>query len=64
MQLKKPDDFVIGTGEAHSVQEFPVDEAFKYVNLDPNKYVETNQKLFRPGKNDVLVADISKAKNI
>ena len=49
MQLKKPDDFVIGTGEAHSVQEF-VDEAFKYVNLDPNKYVETNQKLFRPGK--------------
>ena len=63
MQLKKPDDFVIGTGEAHSVQEF-VDEAFKYVNLDPNKYVETNQKLFRPGKNDVLVADISKAKKI
>jgi GDPmannose 4,6-dehydratase len=61
LQLDKPDDFVIGTGEAHSVREF-VDEAFKLVGLDPATYVEVDPKLLRPGKTSTLIADYSKAK--
>lgn len=61
MQLEKPDDFIICTGEAHSVQEF-VDEAFKIVGLDPQKYVRTNPAFLRPASNTTLIGDISKAK--
>jgi len=61
LQLKRPDDFIIGTGEAHTVREF-MEETFKLVNLDPYKYVKFDKKLFRPGKINVLIADISKAK--
>lgn len=61
MQLEKPDTFIIGTGEVHSVKEF-VDEAFACVGLDPEKYVESSQKFFRPAQNSVLQADISKAR--
>lgn len=60
LQLEKPDDFVIGTGEAHSVREF-MEEAFRLVNLDPSKYVEVDPKLLRPGKTSTLIADYSKA---
>ena len=60
MQLDRPDNFVIGTGEVHSVREF-VDEAFAYVGLNPDKYVESSQQLFRPAQNSILKADISKA---
>lgn len=63
MQLDKPDDFVIGTGEAHSVREF-VEEAFKAVGLDAKDYVESDPKLFRPGKTSTLIADYSKAKQV
>ncbi|NOS67625.1 MAG: GDP-mannose 4,6-dehydratase [Candidatus Peribacteraceae bacterium] len=61
MQLEKPDDFIIGTGEAHSVQEF-VDEAFRTVGLDAKDYVEVDPKFLRPGKTSTLIADYSKAK--
>ena len=60
LQLDKPDTFVIGTGEIHSVKEF-VDEAFAYVDLDPKKYVESNQQFFRPASNSILQADTTKA---
>jgi len=61
LQLDKPDDFVIGTGEAHSVREF-VEEAFKLVGLNAADYVEVDPKLLRPGKTSTLIADYSKAK--
>jgi len=61
LQQEKPEDFVIGTGETHSVQEF-LEEAFAYVNLDWKKYVEIDERYFRPTEVDVLLADASKAK--
>jgi len=61
LQQDEADDIVIGTGETHSVQEF-LDEAFAYVDLDPGKYVEIDQRYFRPTEVDVLLADASKAK--
>ena len=60
LQLSDPDDFVVATGEAHSVKEF-VDESFRVVNLDPKKYVISDRKFFRPTANHVLKGDISKA---
>jgi GDPmannose 4,6-dehydratase len=56
----QPDDFVIGTGEAHSVREF-LDEAFSYVNLDWHKYVQIDPRYYRPTEVDYLQADYSKA---
>ena len=61
LQQKKPDDYVIGTGETHSVEEF-TDLAFREVGLDYRKYVEIDKKFFRPAEVDLLVADCSKAK--
>lgn len=61
LQLDKPDDFIIATGETHSVEEF-VDEAFKVVDLNARKYVVSDQKLYRPTQTSVLAGDISKAK--
>jgi len=61
LQQDHPDDFVIGTGESHSVQEF-LDEAFAYVDLEPDRYVEIDQRYFRPTEVDYLLADPSKAK--
>jgi GDPmannose 4,6-dehydratase len=61
LQQDKPDDFVIGTGESHSVKEF-IQEAFSYVNLDWKKYVKIDQKYFRPTEAEALVADSAKAK--
>jgi GDPmannose 4,6-dehydratase len=61
LQLDAPDDFVIATGEAHSVREW-VDEAFSIVGLKADDYVEIDQGLLRPTKTSVLVGDISKAK--
>lgn len=62
LQLEKPDDFIIATGEAHSVQEF-VEETFKLLNLNPAQYLETDKSLFRPAKTGLLVGDTSKARN-
>lgn len=60
LQQDKPDDFVIGTGESHTVEEF-VSEAFSYIGLDWQEYVEIDPKYFRPTEVDYLEADISKA---
>jgi GDPmannose 4,6-dehydratase len=60
LQQEKGDDFVIGTGETHSVKEFVV-EAFTYAGLDWQKYVKIDEKYFRPTEVDVLLADVSKA---
>ncbi|MFM7703055.1 MAG: GDP-mannose 4,6-dehydratase [Alphaproteobacteria bacterium] len=61
LQQPTPEDFVIATGETHSVREF-LEEAFSYVNLDWQKYVEIDAKYFRPAEVDLLIGDASKAK--
>ena len=61
LQLDKPEDFVIGTGEAHFVREF-VERAFSYVDLPPEKYVKIDPRYFRPTESEELVADSKKAK--
>lgn len=61
LQHEKPDDYVIGTGETHSVQEF-VEEAFSYVGLDFEKYVKIDPKYYRPTEVENLQADPTKAK--
>ena len=63
MQQDKPDDFVIGTGEAHSVREF-LEVAFSYVDLEWQQYVEINPRFYRPSEVNYLLADASKAKRI
>lgn len=63
LQLDKPDDFVIGTGEAHSVREF-AEEAFRIVGLKADDYIEIDRKLLRPGRTSTLIADYSKAKKV
>ncbi len=60
LQQKTPDDYVIATGETHSVQEF-VDEAFQLVSLDPKKHVKIDPRYFRPTEVELLQGDASKA---
>jgi GDPmannose 4,6-dehydratase len=61
LQQDEPDDYVIATGETHSVREL-VDVAFEHVGLDPAKYVSTDPRYFRPAEVDHLIGDYSKAK--
>ncbi len=61
LQANNPDDYVIGTGETHSVQEF-VDESFTYAGLDPQKHVIIDPKYFRPTEVEALISDSAKAK--
>jgi GDPmannose 4,6-dehydratase len=61
VQQDTADDYVIGTGEAHSVQEFVV-EAFAYAGLDWQKHVTISDRYFRPLEVDVLIADTTKAR--
>jgi len=61
LQQEKPDDFVISTGETHSVKEF-VQEAFSHVDLDWEKYIKIDERFFRPAEVNVLMGDYSKAK--
>jgi GDPmannose 4,6-dehydratase len=64
LQMDEPQDFVIATGQTHSVREF-LARAFKKINIsDWEKYVLTNAKFMRPAEVDVLVGDFSKAKEI
>lgn len=63
LQQSIPDDYVIGTGEQHSVQEF-VEEAFRYVGLKWDNYVEIDKKYYRPTETDNLIANSRKAKKI
>lgn len=61
LQQDEPDDYVLGTGEAHTVKEF-VEEAFSYVGLDWRQYVEIDRRYFRPLEVDHLVANPAKAR--
>ncbi len=61
LQNDKPDDFVIGTGEAHSVREF-VEESFKYAGLNPDDYLKIDPRYFRPVEVEDLISDSAKAK--
>jgi len=63
LQQDKPDDFVIATGETHSVREF-AEKVFSKLDLDYNKYVSIDPRYFRPTEVDVLLGDASKAKKI
>jgi GDPmannose 4,6-dehydratase len=61
LQLDKPDDYVIGTAEAHSVREF-VELAFSHAGLNWKDYVVEDKDFYRPAEVNVLMADYSKAK--
>lgn len=61
MQQEKADDFVIATGETHTIKDF-LDEAFSYANLDWKKYVKIDPRYYRPSEVDLLIGDSSKAK--
>jgi GDPmannose 4,6-dehydratase len=63
LQQDKPEDFVIATGETHSVQEF-CEEAFGHVGLDWHDHVEIDKRYLRPAEVDLLLGDASKAKRI
>ncbi|HEU4768054.1 MAG TPA: GDP-mannose 4,6-dehydratase [Pyrinomonadaceae bacterium] len=61
MQAESSDDYVIATGETHSVREF-CEEAFGYLDLDYNEYVEIDPWYYRPSEVDLLLGDASKAR--
>ncbi len=63
LQHDRPDDFVIATGETHSVREF-LDVTFGLVNLDWRKYVEIDPRYYRPTEVDFLQGDASKAARV
>jgi GDPmannose 4,6-dehydratase len=63
LQHDKPDDWVIGTGVTHSIQEF-VELAFKHADLDPKQYLHFDKRFIRPSEVDTLRADASKANTI
>ena len=63
LQLKKPRDFVIGTGKIHSVRDF-VKLAFSRVNLKYKNYINIDKRLFRPNEKVILKANYSKAKKL
>lgn len=64
MQYKEPDDFVIATGETHSVREF-VQLAFECIGIyDWEQYIEYDPKFMRPAEVDLLIGDASKSKNM
>jgi GDPmannose 4,6-dehydratase len=60
LQQDNPDDYVVATGETHSVEEF-VEETFSYLDLDWRQYVVQDPKFYRPAEVDLLVGDPSKA---
>ncbi len=61
LQQEEPDDYVIATGETHSVREF-LGEVFGQLDLDWNDYVEIDPRYYRPAEVEVLLGDASKAK--
>ena len=63
LQQDQPGDYVIGTGEAHSVQEF-LEEAFAYADLDWKEYVEIDPRYFRPTDVAYLLANASRAQEV
>jgi GDPmannose 4,6-dehydratase len=63
LQQTKPDDYVVATGETHSVKEF-VEKAFDHAGLDWKKYVKIDPKYYRPAEVDLLIGDYNKAKKL
>jgi GDPmannose 4,6-dehydratase len=63
LQQDEPDDFVIATGETHSVRDF-LEETFAYLELDWNRYVEIDPRLGRPSEVDLLLGDCTKAQTV
>jgi GDPmannose 4,6-dehydratase len=63
LQQENPEDFVIATGETHSVREF-LDEVFGHLGLDWKKYVEVDPRYLRPAEVDLLLGDAGKAKRL
>jgi len=63
LQQNKPDDYVVGTGETHSVREL-CQAAFSYLDLDWKKYVVQDPKFYRPAEVDLLISDASKARRV
>jgi GDPmannose 4,6-dehydratase len=61
LQADEPDDYVLATGETHSVQDF-LDEAFEYAGLDWREYVKIDDRYFRPSEVDLLIGDYSRAR--
>jgi GDPmannose 4,6-dehydratase len=61
LQQSEPEDFVIATGEAHSIQEF-ADAAFAHAGLEAAKYVKTDPQFLRPAEVDHLIGDATKAR--
>jgi GDPmannose 4,6-dehydratase len=61
LQQNEPDDFVIASGQSHSVKEF-LETAFSYLNLDYSKYLVVDQDLYRPSEVNILQGDASKAR--
>jgi len=61
LQQPKPDDYVVATGETHSIREF-LDVAFGHVGLDWHKHVDIDPRYFRPAEVDLLIGDASKAR--
>ena len=61
LQQEKPDDYVIATGETHTIREF-LDVSFGHVGLDWKKYVEIDPRYYRPAEVELLIGDASKAK--
>jgi len=63
LQQDQPDDYVVATGEMHTVREL-VDVAFGLVGLDPDKHIRIDERYFRPTEVDQLLGDASKAKRV
>ena len=61
LQQEKPDDYVIATGETHTIREF-LDESFGYAGLDWKPYVDIDPRYYRPAEVDLLIGDPRKAK--
>ncbi|HOD03940.1 MAG TPA: GDP-mannose 4,6-dehydratase [Anaerolineaceae bacterium] len=62
LQQDQPKDYVIGTGESHSIREF-LDEAFGYAGMDWHQFVEIDPRYFRPTEVDYLLSDPSRSRN-
>src|SRR5207248_8171614 len=62
LQQEQPDDYVVATGETHSVREF-LEAAFSHVELDYRDYVEFDPRYTRPSEVDVLLGDATKARD-
>ncbi|HEX3559051.1 MAG TPA: GDP-mannose 4,6-dehydratase [Pyrinomonadaceae bacterium] len=62
LQQEEPDDYVVATGETHSVREF-CQRAFAEAGLDYERYVKVDERLYRPAEVDLLVGDATRARN-